>query len=115
MKNNRREYFENYKKKRENQGMMKRLKECKSSYETGKYAQERRKTERYINSICKFQYKDFKPNKTILKENSYTLHLPPNSPSVKESKTEKHVSHHPVEKALEIIPETTMRVNSQNY
>ena len=32
-----------------------------------KYVSERKVTEKYINSISKFGYKDYKPNKTILK------------------------------------------------
>ena len=47
--------------------MLKRLKECKSDYKMQKFVAERRMTERYINSICKYGYKDYVPTKTVLK------------------------------------------------
>lgn len=45
---------------------MKRIKLAKSSYLNMKFASERRVTERYINTISKFGYKNFTPNKTIM-------------------------------------------------
>ena len=84
IKNNRKQYYEDYKHKRENKEMLKRIKECKSDYKMEKFVAERRMTERYINSICKYGYKDYVPTKTVLKQNAdYTINLQPEQRSSK--------------------------------
>ena len=51
---------------------------------------ERRKTQRYINSISKYGYKDYAPTKTILKANpNFKISFPTDEPiKEKEMKTE---------------------------
>ncbi len=39
-----------------------------------KYMSERKMTEKYINSISKFGYKDYKPTKTILKVSFFLVY-----------------------------------------
>ena len=46
--------------------MLKRIREVKSSYQTTRFASERKQNEEYINTISKFGYKDLVPNKTIM-------------------------------------------------
>jgi hypothetical protein len=64
---NRKKYYEEYKIKSENEGLFHRLNEVKASYETSKILGERRATEKYLNTISKFGYKNLRPNKTMMK------------------------------------------------
>lgn len=69
VKNNRKKNFDEYNQRRENEGLSKRIREAKSSYKLDKFVTERKITEKYVNSICKFGYKDYKPNKTLICRN----------------------------------------------
>ena len=47
-----------------------------------KYLTERKRTEQYVNSICKFGYKNYKPNKTLIIKKGLTKPLESNMPDI---------------------------------
>ena len=68
-KSTRKRYYEEHKLKWENEGLYKRLRETKPVYNRSKMSAERKKNEKYLNTISKFGYRGFKPNKTVVKVN----------------------------------------------
>ena len=65
-KSNRKKYYEEHRIKWENEGLYRRLKHAKPAYDRSKLEQERKKNEKYLNTISKYGIKGFKPNKTFI-------------------------------------------------
>jgi hypothetical protein len=66
VKNNRQKNWEEYRQRVENLGIVRRIKEAKSRYESKQFEGERKVTENYLNTISKYGYRDLVPNKTII-------------------------------------------------
>jgi hypothetical protein len=63
----RRRYYEEHRIKCENEGMYRRLKETKPMIDLSAMRVQRAETEKLLNTISKFGYKNLKPTKTLLK------------------------------------------------
>lgn len=66
-KSNRKKYYEDYRIRNQNEGLYKRLKKTKPIIDTQSFKMQRTQTERLLNTISKFGYKNLKPTKTVIK------------------------------------------------
>lgn len=66
-KSTRKKYYEEHRIKCENEGLYRRLKQTRPIIDNQTMRIQRAETEKLLNTISKFGYKNLKPNKTLIK------------------------------------------------